>query len=76
MIQYNIKKGDRYFFINGEFCLENIKVENAFTVEDIKEINDTCIVFSDGGHLLDCDFDKIWVLRNNGLVEQLSKRAA
>ena len=73
MPRYNLRQGDRYFFINGEFNLNNLKEENAFTVEKIVKLNDNGVIYSDGGHLISDDWDKVWVLRKDGVVQQLKQ---
>lgn len=56
--------------------MNNLREENAFTVEKIVELNDKGIVYSDGGQLTADDWDKIWVLRSNGIVQQLKQKEA
>lgn len=73
MQHYHIREGDKFFFIDGEFDMNNICPENAFTVEQIVELNDNGIIYSDGGRLTADDWDKVWVLREDGIVKQLKQ---
>jgi len=75
MPRYELRQGDKYFFINGEFNVNNLKEENAFTVDKIVKLHDNGVIYSDGGQLLADDWDKVWVLRDNGHVQQLRQVA-
>ena len=74
MPRYELKKGDKYFFFpNNEFDPKILVKENAFTVEEIEQLDDSGIIYSNGGFLDRSDWDKVWVLRDDGIVQQLKQ---